>query len=202
MYLAFLGTKLERTGNKVMANKLKIDVDQVDDIRVMTSEVVTAYLGRNQLSARDLSGLIVEVFDTLNGLGGAAASGEEESSDAGGGAVAEAQPAPASVAEPEPDPEEAEEPAPQPEPVADDKGQTPAVPIEKSVTDDLIYCLENGKGYKTLKRHLWSSYGLTPEAYRKKWNLPKDYPLVAPNYSKRRAATAKEIGLGRKPRKG
>ncbi len=187
-----------------MANKLEIDVDQVDDIRVMTTEVVTAYLGRNQLSARDLSGLIVEVFDTLNGLGGAAASEEEESSDAGGEAVPEAQPAQEAVAEPEPVREEAEEPVPQPEPVAvaDDKGQTPAVPIEESVTDDLIYCLENGKGYKTLKRHLWSSYGLTPEAYRKKWNLPKDYPLVAPNYSKRRSATAKEIGLGRKPRKG
>ena len=189
-----------------MANKLEIDVDQVDDIRVMTTEVVTAYLGRNQLSARDLSGLIVEVFDTLNGLGGAAASKEEESSDAGGEAVPEAEPAQEFVAEPEPEPDEAEEPAPQPEPepvaVADDKRQTPAVPIEESVTDDLIYCLENGKRYKTLKRHLWSSYGLTPEAYRKKWNLPKDYPLVAPNYSKRRSATAKEIGLGRRPRNG
>lgn len=74
----------------------------------------------------------------------------------------------------------------------------PAVPIEASVTPDAIICLEDGKRFKTLKRHLMSAYGMTPAEYRAKWNLPKDYPMVAPSYSAQRAATAKRIGLGRK----
>jgi predicted transcriptional regulator len=77
----------------------------------------------------------------------------------------------------------------------------PAVPIKKSVTPDAIICLEDGKPFKTLKRHLMTAYGMTPAEYREKWNLPKDYPMVAPNYSAQRAATAKKIGLGRKPSK-
>lgn len=73
----------------------------------------------------------------------------------------------------------------------------PAVPIKKSLTDDWIICLEDGKKFKSLRRHLMSSFNLTPEAYRKKWGLPADYPMVAPNYSKRRSGLAKEMGLGR-----
>lgn len=74
----------------------------------------------------------------------------------------------------------------------------PAVPIRKSVTPDAIICLEDGRAFKTLKRHLSTSYGMTPEQYRVKWNLPADYPMVAPNYAESRSALAKAIGLGRK----
>ena len=76
---------------------------------------------------------------------------------------------------------------------------TPAVPVKKSVFADHIVCLEDGKKLKMLKRHLMTSYGLTPEAYRERWKLPPDYPMVAPNYAERRSALAKSIGLGRKP---
>jgi predicted transcriptional regulator len=76
---------------------------------------------------------------------------------------------------------------------------TPAVPIKRSVTDDYIVCLEDGKKRKTLKRHLMTVYGMTPEAYRAKWGLGPDYPMVAPNYSAQRQALAKKLGLGRKP---
>ena len=74
----------------------------------------------------------------------------------------------------------------------------PAVPIKKSVTSDYIISLEDGKKFKSLKRHLMSSYNLTPEEYRAKWGLPRDYPMVAPNYAKARSDLAKKMGLGRK----
>ena len=80
----------------------------------------------------------------------------------------------------------------------------PAVPIKKSVTDDYIVCLEDGKQFKSLKRHLSSKYDMTPEEYRTRWNLPPDYPMVAPNYAAARSKLAREMGLGRKggrPRK-
>jgi len=80
--------------------------------------------------------------------------------------------------------------------------QKPAVPVKKSVTDDYIVCLEDGKKLKMLKRYLRSRYGMTPEEYRAKWNLPSDYPMVAPNYAKRRSEFAKQIGLGRGGRGG
>jgi predicted transcriptional regulator len=73
------------------------------------------------------------------------------------------------------------------------------VPIKKSVFPDYIVCLEDGKKLKMLKRHLQTSYGLTPGAYRAKWGLPADYPMVAPSYAARRSTLAKSIGLGRKP---
>ena len=75
----------------------------------------------------------------------------------------------------------------------------PAVPIKKSVFADHIVCLEDGKKLKMLKRHLHTSYGLTPEQYRAKWGLPANYPMVAPNYAEKRSTLAKAIGLGRKP---
>jgi predicted transcriptional regulator len=74
----------------------------------------------------------------------------------------------------------------------------PAVPIKKSIGDDYIVCLEDGKKLKMLKRHLRTTYNLTPEEYRAKWGLPADYPMVAPNYAKQRSQFAKKIGLGRK----
>ncbi|MFN4011623.1 MAG: MucR family transcriptional regulator [Pannonibacter sp.] len=74
----------------------------------------------------------------------------------------------------------------------------PAVPIRRSVTPDAIICLEDGRAFKTLKRHLSTSYGLTPEQYRARWGLPADYPMVAPNYAESRSALAKSIGLGRR----
>jgi predicted transcriptional regulator len=76
----------------------------------------------------------------------------------------------------------------------------PAVPIKRSVTDDYIICLEDGKKLKMLKRHLMTAYGITPEEYRAKWGLKPDYPMVAPNYSRKRQELAKKIGLGRKPK--
>jgi predicted transcriptional regulator len=73
----------------------------------------------------------------------------------------------------------------------------PAVPIRKSITPDYLVCLEDGKKLKMLKRHLRSTYGMTPDDYRQKWGLPPDYPMVAPNYAEQRSAFAKQIGLGR-----
>ena len=76
----------------------------------------------------------------------------------------------------------------------------PAVSIKKSVTDDYIICLEDGKKLKMLKRHLMTAYGMTPEDYRAKWGLKPDYPMVAPSYAAKRQQLAKKIGLGRKPK--
>lgn len=74
----------------------------------------------------------------------------------------------------------------------------PAVPIKKSVTPDFIICLDDGKKFKSMKRHL-AGLGMTPDQYRAKWSLAKDYPMVAPNYAATRSALAKSAGLGRKP---
>jgi predicted transcriptional regulator len=75
----------------------------------------------------------------------------------------------------------------------------PAVPINKSIAPDFLICLEDGKKYKSLKRCLRAKYGMTPEQYRERWDLPKDYPMVAPSYAASRSALAKSIGLGRLP---
>ncbi len=72
----------------------------------------------------------------------------------------------------------------------------PAVSVKKSVTPDYIICLEDGKRFKSLKRHLKTKYGMTPAQYREKWNLPPDYPMVAPSYAAARSSLAKAIGLG------
>ncbi len=84
----------------------------------------------------------------------------------------------------------AEEEAPRPK---------PAVPIKQSVKPEYIVCLEDGTEHKMLKRHLTTAHGMTPDDYRKRWGLPRDYPLVSPNYAKQRSKLAKKIGLGRKP---
>ncbi len=83
-----------------------------------------------------------------------------------------------------------EEPAPKP---------NPAVPIKRSVTPDYIICLEDGTEHKMLKRHLKTAHNMSPNEYRERWGLPRDYPLVSPTYAKRRSQLAKKIGLGRKP---
>lgn len=77
----------------------------------------------------------------------------------------------------------------------------PAVAITKSVTPEHLICLEDGKKLKMLKRHLKTAYSMTPEQYRKRWSLPPDYPMVAPNYAKTRSRLAKDIGLGTRSRK-
>ena len=85
------------------------------------------------------------------------------------------------------------EPEPRPE---------PAVSIRSSIKPDYVVCLEDGKKLKMLKRHLMTHYNLTPDQYRAKWNLPSDYPMVAPNYAEQRRTLAKKIGLGTQRRKG
>jgi predicted transcriptional regulator len=77
----------------------------------------------------------------------------------------------------------------------------PAVPTKKSVTNDFIICLEDGKKFKSLKRHLRTQYNMSPEEYREKWGLPPDYPMVAPNYAKARSQLAKQMGLGQQRRR-
>lgn len=72
----------------------------------------------------------------------------------------------------------------------------PAVPIKRSITEDYLICLEDGKKLKMLKRHLKTAYNLSPEEYRERWGLPADYPMVAPSYAAKRSKLAKEIGLG------
>jgi predicted transcriptional regulator len=84
---------------------------------------------------------------------------------------------------------------PQPQP------KEPAVPLKKSITPDYLVCLEDGRKFKSLKRHLRTKYNMSPEEYRAKWNLPKDYPMVAPNYAKARSDLAKQMGLGQGGRK-
>lgn len=77
------------------------------------------------------------------------------------------------------------------------EARRPSVSIRRSITPDYIICLEDGKKLKMLKRHLRTTYGMTPEEYRTKWNLAPDYPMVAPNYARQRSEFAKQIGLGR-----
>src|SRR5262245_8849342 len=84
----------------------------------------------------------------------------------------------------------------QPEPLK------PAVAVKKSITPDYIICLEDGKKFKSLKRHLRTRYAMTPDEYRSKWGLPHDYPMVAPNYAKERSTLAKRMGLGQSRKSG
>jgi predicted transcriptional regulator len=81
------------------------------------------------------------------------------------------------------------------------EAKTPAVPVRKSITPGYLICLEDGKHFKSLRRHL-TLHGMTPEQYREKWNLPPDYPMTAANYAAQRSALAKKIGFGRKRKAG
>jgi predicted transcriptional regulator len=118
----------------------------------LTTDIVSAHLGNNQVEAEEIPGIIEKIYKTL-----------------------------ASLNEGEPPPS--------------DRLQ-PAVPVKKSIMPDYIICLEDGKKLKMLKRHLKSSYSMTPEQYRERWGLPADYPMVAPNYARQRSRLAKETGLG------
>jgi len=86
-------------------------------------------------------------------------------------------------------------------PVVQVEAPKPAIPVKKSITADYLICLEDGKKFKSLKRHLMTHYDMTPDQYREKWNLDPSYPMVAPNYAAARSQLAKKMGLGRK-RKG
>jgi predicted transcriptional regulator len=119
----------------------------------MTTEIVAAYVGANNVQAHDLPRLIETVYGALQGIAGKTEGVAVET-------------------------------------------MTPAVPVKKSITADFIICLEDGKKFKSLKRHLRTRYGMTPEEYRLRWNLPPDYPMVAPNYAKARSDLAKRMGLG------
>ncbi len=132
------------------------DSEQAEQLRVLASSIVIAYVQHNPLGAAELPVLINQTYSALQRLGAA---------------PPEAAPAPAK----------------------------PAVPIKKSVTDDYIVCLEDGEHYKSLKRHLQTAHGMSPEDYRAKWDLPPDYPMTAANYSATRSQLARDLGLGRKP---
>ena len=118
----------------------------------MTSDVVAAYVGNNELQTAELGNVIQTIHGSL-----AALNGHSE---------------------------------------APIEPQKPAISVRRSITPDYIVCLEDGKKLKMLKRHLRTTYSMTPEEYRAKWGLPADYPMVAPNYAKQRSAFAKKIGLG------
>jgi predicted transcriptional regulator len=124
----------------------------------MTTDIVSAYVGNNSVSATELPGLIQSVHRALTTV----STGQDTT-----------QPAP----------------------------KDPAVPVKKSITPDYLICLEDGRKFKSLKRHLRTKYNMSPEDYRAKWGLAKDYPMVAPNYAKARSDLAKQMGLGQGGRK-
>jgi predicted transcriptional regulator len=126
------------------------------EILTLTTQIITAYVSHNTVSADELPKLLQQLFETLSGI------------DRGGQAAI----------------------AP--------KG---AVSVRKSITPDYIICLEDGKKLKMLKRHLKTACNMTPDEYRTRWGLPSDYPMVAPNYAKRRRKLAKAIGLGTRARR-
>lgn len=128
-------------------------MDEKSELIAMTADIVSAYLGANEVAAAELPSLIHAVHGALTGLTGASAPEQEAPKE-------------------------------------------PAVPIRRSINPDYLVCLEDGLKFKSLKRHLRSQYDMSPEEYRAKWGLPKDYPMVAPNYAKARSDLAKQMGLG------
>lgn len=123
------------------------------EIVAMTAEIVSAYVGANELQPSEISGLIETVSSALVSISSRTEPGHSNE-------------------------------------------LTPAVPVKKSVTPDFIICLEDGKKFKSLRRHLRTKYAMSPEQYRAKWGLPSDYPMVAPNYTKARSDLAKRMRLG------
>ncbi len=124
------------------------------EVLQMTTQVVAAYFGHNNVGEAQIPDVIKSVYASLAGLDGHTELGAKTK-------------------------------------------QKPAVPIKKSNTADYLICLEDGKKFKMLKRYLRTSYGLSPDEYRARWGLGPDYPMVAPNYSKRRSAIAKKFELGK-----
>lgn len=121
----------------------------------LTSDIVAAHVGNNDVSVADVPALISKVYAALAGLGEA--------------------------------------------PVVEEARPEPAVSIRSSVKPDYIVCLEDGKKMTMLKRYLRTNYNISPEQYRARWNLPADYPMIAPAYAEKRRELAKKNGLGRKP---
>ena len=124
----------------------------------MTADIVSAYVGNNNVQVTEVPGLISSIHAALSQIS-------------------------TGVVEVEPEVKE------------------PAVSIRKSITPDYLICLEDGRKFKSLKRHLRTKYNISPEEYRAKWGLAKDYPMVAPNYAKARSDLAKQMGLGQGGRK-
>jgi predicted transcriptional regulator len=124
----------------------------------LTANIVSAYVGKNAISAGDIPTLISQIHAALL----------QVSAGQGDTAV---------------------------EPLR------PAVSVKRSITPDHLVCLEDGKKFKSLRRHLRSQYNMTPEQYREKWGLPPDYPMVAPNYAAARSRLAKQMGLGQQRRR-
>jgi predicted transcriptional regulator len=124
----------------------------------MTADIVSAYVGNNNVQAAEVPGLISSIHAALTQVSTGAVEPEPELKD-------------------------------------------PAVPVRKSITPDFLICLEDGRKFKSLKRHLRTKYNMSPEEYRAKWGLAKDYPMVAPNYAKARSDLAKQMGLGQGGRK-
>jgi len=165
---------------------------QDTDLLVLTSNIVTAHVGRNHVPTETLPQLITDVFNTLRTLRAGAGAPSANSGSASALTTAFAK-APAA------EPPQAMTETP--------RGETklfpglrapnnPAVDPARSIQPDFLVCIESGEKFKTLKRHLASEYNMTPEQYREKWNLPSDYPMVAPNYSAVRSHLAKESRLG------
>lgn len=162
----------------------------------MAVDVVVAYLNRNSIERSELSGLILEVRRALEG--------PSDSESAISAPAANPSPRAAvfpSLVAPE---ASAAESAVVDASVTRQQGSgwTPAVPIEDSVTDEYLVSLEDGKHFRSLRRHLMAKYGMTPDDYRRKWDLPADYPMVAPSYARERSDVAKRIGLGLPPGRG
>ncbi|MDO9460438.1 MAG: MucR family transcriptional regulator [Alphaproteobacteria bacterium] len=124
----------------------------------MTAEIVSAYVGNNEITAAELPSLIQQVYVSL--------------ADVSQGVT-----------------------------IGDNEMLKPAIAVKRSVSSDYIVCLEDGKKFKSLKRHLRAHYDMSPDEYRTKWGLPKDYPMVAPNYALARSALAKQMGLGQKSKR-
>jgi predicted transcriptional regulator len=148
------------------------------EILRFTKEIVVAHVSRNTLDSDSLLDLIRNVYTTLSATQGPVPEGEAEEAEPHGGDAAMAE----AGAEGQGD--------------AIAAPPVPAVPVEDSVTPDYIVCLEDGRRFKTMKRWLRATYGMSPEQYRERWGLPADYPLTAPNYTKAKSADAKRQGLG------
>lgn len=151
------------------------DSPRTDPLLPMVTEIVVAYLSHNTVAMTDIPRLIAETRQAL--ARDWASAGAEASGRHGNGRLAN-------------DHNGAE---------AGRAVGDPAIAIRKSVTPDHIICLEDGMKLKMLKRHLRTAYDMSPEQYRRKWGLPADYPMVAPNYAKKRSSLARQFGLGRKP---
>jgi predicted transcriptional regulator len=147
----------------------------------LTTEIVTAYIGRSDLGRTDLVALIYEV---RRALGGSEGEGEDAIGEAIAG-VARASGPGVNVVTLRADEDSAS------------GVLKPAVPIDQSVHEDYIVSLEDGRHYRSLRRHLMAKHGMTPDDYRRKWSLPPDYPMVAPSYAKERSEVARRTGLGR-----